>query len=381
MVPVKLLPLRLTKDFSGGVIPQPTRSTDGIRRRVPELDAVRGIAILIVMVHNTLPKYPQLPLQKLFSYGWMGVDLFFVLSGFLITGILFDSKQATGYFRNFYARRCLRIWPLYYTVLLLMFVIIPFLRPSEASTVFARASPWWAYPLFLQNFLVHSPTGATGPLGTTWSLAIEEQFYVVWAVLVKWCSYRQLLRFAAAVILFSPILRFYLSLHEVYLYPNFFCRLDGLMAGSLLALMVRSSDFIPARFVNLAWASLFVAGPCALLTEAAHARWLTYSLSAAASAAFVYLSLFAAQPWFRLAIRNRALVSTGLISYGLYLLHKIPFDVAQSFGLDRYPWLTLVVGFAASYAMANASWNLLEKPFLNLKRVFGNARLSEASVL
>jgi len=149
------------------------------RQKIPQLDAVRGIAILVVIFHNYSSQLPSLVLQSLLRYGWMGVDLFFVLSGFLITGLLCDTKQSAGYFKNFYARRFLRIWPLYYAVLFLMFVVIPLLRPSVGSMVVARSSPWWAYPLFLQNFLVHHPSGAAGPLGVTWSLAVEEQFYVV----------------------------------------------------------------------------------------------------------------------------------------------------------------------------------------------------------
>src|ERR1700733_5869741 len=105
-------------------------ATDRMKDKIPQLDAVRGIAILIVVFHNSLHKFPSLPLQSVFSYGWMGVDLFFVLSGFLITGILIDTKQSDGYFENFYARRCLRIWPLYYSVLFFMFVVVPLLRPS-----------------------------------------------------------------------------------------------------------------------------------------------------------------------------------------------------------------------------------------------------------
>src|SRR6201993_3521040 len=98
-------------------------------KKIPQLDAVRGIAILVVLVHN-LSGFSFPPLSLITNYGWMGVDLFFVLSGFLITGILLDSKSSENYFRNFYARRCLRIWPLYYAVLLFMFVILPLLRPQ-----------------------------------------------------------------------------------------------------------------------------------------------------------------------------------------------------------------------------------------------------------
>ena len=133
-----------------------------MQTRLPQLDGLRGVAILLVILHNQSPKYPSLHLEPLFANGWMGVDLFFVLSGFLITGILVDTKHSEGYFKNFYARRCLRIWPLYYSLLLFMFIVVPCVHPSEARTVFDRSSPWWAYPLFLQNFLVPSPTNATG---------------------------------------------------------------------------------------------------------------------------------------------------------------------------------------------------------------------------
>jgi len=345
-----------------------------MRQRIPQLDAVRGIAILVVLVHNNLPKYPTLPLQRVFSYGWMGVDLFFVLSGFLITDILFDSKESAGYFKNFYVRRCLRIWPLYFAVLFFMFVVVPLLRPSDGVLVFARSSPWWAYLLFLQNFVGPSPTGAVGPLSVTWSLAIEEQFYLVWAVVVRCCSYAQLRRLAIMVICLSPFVRFYLSRLHVGLYSNVFCRLDGLMAGSLLALVLRSSTFLPARFVKPVCLSLFVALPLVFVAEAFHARWITYSLSAVASTAFVYVSLFSTQKWFRLAMTTRTLTYTGRISYGLYLLHKIPFDAVQRFHFDLRPFLSLMIGFAASYALAILSWNLLEKPILGLGRFFDYAR-------
>ena len=345
-------------------------ATAPVNRRLPALDGVRGVAILLVILHNQAGRYPSLHLQSLFANGWMGVDLFFVLSGFLITGILVDTRESKGYLKNFYARRCLRIWPLYYSLLVFMFVLVPLLRPSEAHTVFDRSSPWWAYPLFLQNFLVPSPTAATGPLGITWSLAIEEQFYLVWPWVVRFCSAAQLRRIALAVICLSPVLRLYLSLHHVDIYPNVFCRLDGLMLGALLALVVRSDTFLPSKLMKHAWMALFIAAPLALVTEALNARWIAFSFTALASASFVYLSLFSEQRWLRVALTNRFMVYTGTISYGLYLLHKIPFDMAHAFRLERYPFLVLPILVAAGYAMAALSWNLLEKPFLRLKRFF-----------
>ena len=300
----------------------------------------------------------------------MGVDLFFVLSGFLITGILVETKQSKGYFKNFYVRRCLRIWPLYYSLLFFMFVFLPFLRPSEAHLIFEKSSPWWAFPLFLQNFLIPISTNAAGPLSVTWSLAIEEQFYVVWPVVVRFCSRAQLYFFAIAELCISPALRFYLSLHHVHLYTNVFCRLDGLMAGALLALIVRSETFVPSRFIHLAWFSFFIATPLAFVSAALRAAWIVYSLTAVASAALVYLSLFSSQKWLQVIFQNKFMVYTGIISYGLYLLHKIPLVIVESFRLDRYPFLALLVIILTAYALAALSWNLFEKPFLRLKRFF-----------
>jgi peptidoglycan/LPS O-acetylase OafA/YrhL len=340
-------------------------------KKIPQLDALRGLAVLLVLLHNT-DRYPALHLHLISDNGWMGVDLFFVLSGLLITGILLDTKQSEGYFRNFYARRCLRIWPLYYALLLFMFVIVPILRPSEGHAVFeARSAPWWAYPIFLQNFLVPIPTMAMGALGVTWSLAVEEQFYLVWPLMVRFCTEGQLRKIAIAVICISPAFRYYLSLHHVVIYSNTFCRLDGLMAGALLAIVIRSVSFVPSRLLTRAWITLLASAPLALVLETLHAaRWMVFSLTALASVSFVYLGLFSTQKWLHAALTNRFLVYTGTISYGIYLLQKIPLDAAKAFHLDQHQFLALPITSAATYAMAALSWNLLEKPILKLKRFF-----------
>jgi peptidoglycan/LPS O-acetylase OafA/YrhL len=342
-----------------------------VSKKIPQLDGIRGLAILLVILHNESREFPSLHLERLFANGWMGVDLFFVLSGFLITGILLDTEPSQGYFANFYARRCLRIWPLYYSVILVMFVVMPHLIPSQAHLVLERSSPWWAYPLFLQNFLIPIPTNGAGPLGVTWSLAIEEQFYLVWPWIVRYCSREQLRRLTGAAICLSPVLRFALSYHrDIDLYTNVFCRLDGLMAGAFLALSVRSNSLPSTRSTKPAWICLFTAAPLAFITEAAHARWIVYSLSAAASASLVYLALFSSQKWLRLALTNRFMVFTGTISYGLYLLHKIPFDLAKALHVNQAPGLMLVLTLSSCYVVATLSWTLLEKPSLGLKRFF-----------
>src|SRR5947209_7107832 len=118
-----------------------------MKGRLSQLDGIRGLAILLVMLHNESSMFPSLHLQNIFANGWMGVDLFFVLSGFLITGILLDAKDSQTYYRDFYARRCLRIWPLYYSLIFFMFFIVPALHTASARIIFEKSSPWWAYPL------------------------------------------------------------------------------------------------------------------------------------------------------------------------------------------------------------------------------------------
>lgn len=336
-------------------------------KRIPQLDSIRGLAVLVVLLHNT---DSGLYTGIVAHYGWMGVDLFFVLSGFLITGILLDSKNSEGYFKNFYARRCLRIWPLYYCTLFFMFVVVPMVRPSEAHQIFEpKSMPWWSYVIYLQNFMVPVITRATGPLGVTWSLAVEEQFYFAWPLVVRFCSERMLRRIAIAIICLDPILRFLLVQRGFNIYPNTFCRLDGLMWGALLALLFRSKTFQLDAHVRTAWIAFLIASPLALLT-ADRALWAAFSFTTLASASFIYLGLTSNQKWLQAILRNRFLVYSGVISYGIYLLEKIPIDAVKSFHIDAHPGIILLLTAAATYLIATLSWYLLERPVMRLKRFF-----------
>jgi len=343
-----------------------------MQRKIPQLDGVRGVAILVVLAHN-LHGFHSFPLSYLTNYGWMGVDLFFVLSGFLITGILLDTKPSQNYFRNFYARRCLRISPLYYSVLVLMFLLIPHVRPQDAAEIFQRSHPWWSYPFYLQDFFVGDPSAAVGPLGVSWSLAVEELFYLFWPLFVRFLAVRRLAVFAFVVCVLSPVVRLVFLSHGWLIYSNPFCRLDGLMAGAWLAILIRKSDFAPKQYLAMAWLALLLAGPLALFSEIHEIHWLTFTFATIASVGFVYLAQFSSWNWVRTILTNPFLMFSGTISYGLYLLHKLPEDALKSAGFQlNHPTATFWISLAGSYLIASASWYLLEKPFLRLKRFFEN---------
>src|SRR5262245_57382334 len=183
---------------SDGAIRKP-----GLDGHIPALDGLRGVAILLVMLHHFTVIQPAGAFEKWFErfahLGMHGVDLFFVLSGFLITGILFDSKGEPHFLRNFYMRRSLRIFPLYYAVVVFSFLLVPIILAHVAGLAgklsrFQGASEDWVwYVFYLSNFSIARVSAFRhGILDVTWSLAIEEQFYLVWALCVLFFNWRTL---------------------------------------------------------------------------------------------------------------------------------------------------------------------------------------------
>src|SRR5438094_6643538 len=147
---------------------------------VPQFDGLRGVAVLMVLIGHS-GFLERLPHAGMLEFARFSVDSYFVLSGFLITGILLDSKGSEHYFRNFYARRALRIWPLYYFLLFLVFAVAPLFRPSMRATA---AGIWPAFAFYVQNIALVRHESYPFAMGATWSLAVEEQFYLTWPLLV-----------------------------------------------------------------------------------------------------------------------------------------------------------------------------------------------------
>jgi peptidoglycan/LPS O-acetylase OafA/YrhL len=223
--------------------------------RIPALDGLRGVAIISVIVCHVNHRFGGAyatgpvdgPLAMLFGWGWIGVDLFFVLSGFLITGILYDAKGSDGYFRNFYARRTLRIMPLYFGFLLLIVVM---------NRMHSPAFPWVPLDdlLWLVSYTYNVRAAFTeswiGNFHHFWSLAIEEHFYLIWLLFVCIFSRRLLMKLCLAVAAASFLLRLIVVLSGARPLIGFFftpCRLDGLLAGALVALAWRD----PADWARL----------------------------------------------------------------------------------------------------------------------------------
>jgi peptidoglycan/LPS O-acetylase OafA/YrhL len=322
-----------------------------------------------------------------------GVDLFFVLSGFLITGILLDTKTGPRYFRSFYMRRVLRIFPLYYGALTLFYLVVPrVMPPGEVFTRALQSQAWdWAYVSNIRLALYGWAPGQY--LGHFWSLAIEEQFYLVWPLLVLLCSRRWFLRVCAGLLALTVAVRWGQWLDDAPLVRGYltWARLDGLVVGAAVAAMARGPGGLerlrPWALV-LGSGSLF--GVLYLLTDDPGrlvARLFLQSLYAVFFASLLVLTVTAARDSLLSRVfGSRPLVFLGIYSYGLYVFHHPLVVYAGSHGLgahrlpelfgSRLPALLLVTaaGIAVSVAVAVLSFQLYEKRFLDLKRFFRAGR-------
>jgi len=317
--------------------------------RISELDGLRGIAILLVVVfHFTPASGPLHPLKYVFQVGWSGVDLFFVLSGYLITGILLDSAGRPHYYRNFIVRRSLRIFPLYYACLLLYGYLTPY--PSSVRwTVFLGVGDGRWYIFYLGNvwaFLRNAWPGAA-ILTPLWSLQVEEQFYWSYPFLVQAVKRKTLAAILMGSVVAALVLRIVLALampaNELGAYVLMPCRMDALAMGGLVAIAAREAPgWLKHPWIGrltLVCAAIFV-GVCLFATETPRSRpmrTIGYSAIDLAFTGVLMLLIGQRQPLLLRICRWRWLVWLGTISYGLYLLHIPALIVAD----DLAPGATL----------------------------------------
>ena len=219
----------------------PADTPDSYKVRLPALDGLRGVAILLVVAHNLqLLEAPQGWIGRFaefgLNFGWVGVQLFFVLSGFLITRILLDTREVSNYYRSFFARRALRIFPVYFLTLLFMLLVLP--KFTSSANLGVATWPYW---LYLANW-TQPGQGAAAYVPHLWSLAVEEQFYLVWPFLLHRRSSTATWWMCLAIAAISLLARIALLAAEVNpdaIYMFTFCRMDALALGGAAATALR----------------------------------------------------------------------------------------------------------------------------------------------
>jgi len=356
--------------------------------RIDALDGLRAVAIVLVIARHCALVLPwpgttlAILVRRVMDTGWIGVDIFFVLSGFLITGILVDARgrgprPPRDYFRAFYARRALRIFPVYYLFLGAMFFIGHAVVPEGS---------WW-YWTYLSNILF--ARDGFRAQSHVWSLAVEEQFYLVWPTAIRWIPRRWLPRMAWGMVLVSSVLRVVVFLRWGWrpAYVLTVCRLDEFAAGGLLALRLRDRPITPDLFRHARTAACLAGGALVILvctgrlSDTLRAMWFESGI-ALTTLLTVALIALAMRPdrsgALARVLRLRPLRSLGQYSYTIYLVHVhigtlVALHITDRLATQSTILLVLtqfVVTLVPSWAVGWVSWRVVERPVLRLKRYF-----------
>ena len=364
--------------------------------RIPALDGLRGLAMLAVVGCHLVWPDPTLHfdrIDRVLVNGWVGVDLFFVLSGFLITGILIDSRDRSGYLRTFYTRRALRIFPIYYLLLVVLFIWIPFGEwwfahglSGEYQSLAANQRWYWTYAVNVMQ--ARQPRAEWFWTGHLWSLSVEEQFYLVWPAVVLLVSRRRLALACVAAIVGAFALRVWWVLTQpeaLGAYVLTPMRMDSLAAGALVATLARSergSQWLRRTYRWIGASALAVLLPLHALHGADLQNvWMTtagYAMNALGAATLIVWLI--ADPRPRAWLEWRPLRAAGRVSYGAYLYHlpliglMVPLrDRLQAFASGgtissvaaHGAWIATIL--VLTLLVASASFRWIERPFLELK--------------
>jgi peptidoglycan/LPS O-acetylase OafA/YrhL len=344
------------------------------RRLIPQLDGFRALAIVLVLMNHMVDLQTPAVVSYICYLGWIGVDVFFVLSGFLITKILLGSKREFRSIGLFVVRRTLRTWPLYFVVLFIAYIA---LRHDPAG----QATNWLQHIFFLQNF---TPWYIARSLGPTWSLCIEEHFYFVWPFLVFLLPRRWLYVLLPAIFLALPAVRYW-GIHDGFtskqIYTETQFHLDGLIAGSFVALLA-------ARFGHCSRRSLWIACSGLALGSLAsiagfwnnwnviygHNAVFGFTTLSIAFASLLHLLLRSESSWLAKIFCAAPLRYIGRISYGIYLLQDGMISLLNRVPLQRLPggvasnWLfVMLLRAGVTVAVAAVSFRFFESPILRFK--------------
>ena len=333
-------------------------------RRLRALDGLRGLAVLAVLASHAV---------NVAHGGFIGVDVFFVLSGYLITDLLLTEWQATGRIDllDFYRRRTIRLAPAF--VLMLLVAVPLMIGPLAGRATWPTAGAVTAAAVYSANWVAALDVDALGPIVHTWSLAIEEQFYLVWPLLLLAMLRRRsrLMRWLAVAVLWIVVMRAsgWLATHSIWPYFATVTHADGLLLGALVALARRRTR-VPA-FGSSPWTAYLAAavllGLSATLTIQGGATYLVgLTLAGLAAAALVWHLVTDQTSRPSRMLSWAPLAGVGRISYGIYLFHLPVFDLVQAQGWG--PAATASVEFGGTALLAIVSWFAVERP---VQRRFG----------
>jgi len=360
-----------------------------LRSHMPELDAIRGLAILGVILYHGFYWTRNLnlysPWQRIFmksmAFGQYGVDLFFILSGFLITGILLNTRDRKDYYRRFYLRRALRILPAYYLTLLIL-------------VVFKVTSKGFLWMSLLYSSNLSMLFGITMSYGVLWSLAVEEHFYLVWPAAVRKCSLNGLMALSVSLTILSPALRFWCALmpsnHPGFeggcAYYTWNCA-DGLALGAVMALLIRRMNNDGGKLIRLSFLMIAVGF---LIAGAGYPFGITTRMNPVGLAlqfvpwhlglaALLGIFVVVGSGKWKAIVAPRILTFFGSISYGLYLYHlmfsfayqwvarRTGFEQRWNMDIWQRTWLPFAICTTAAILFSYVSRWYFEEPFLRLK--------------
>lgn len=336
-----------------------------------QLDSLRGIAVLLVLLAHYLSQ--QHVVNRLLPNGFIGVTLFFVLSGFLITGILLTKARTLYSIKNFYIRRSLRIFPAYY-LLMIIAVILP-------SIHFFNEGGWW-HLLYLSNFYFYIYNEFKGALGILWSLSVEEQFYLFWPALIIFTKQRNMILLFITGMILAFLFRLFITTETNYwgrfLLPG---SLDSFCTGALIAYCFKTRNKIYYTFYK--YRPFIIAVSCIIFTLI-HIDPPQYHQGSGIVMGYYFLLLslvLGVVVWLcadgikfkplQVVLENKLLLFIGKISYGIYLFQNlIPQDLGimlpHSFSFFSI-YIVMAIRLTILFMIASLSWYFIEKPILNLR--------------
>jgi peptidoglycan/LPS O-acetylase OafA/YrhL len=328
--------------------------------RIPELDGIRGLALIMVLIYHLInnqilltdnPSQFEIIIRKLSYFTWSALDLFFVLSGYLIAKVLIENKSSENYFRTFYIRRILRIMPLFYLLLLCYYILRTTGIADPEGFLFNNELPLWSYFVYIQNYMMaYSGTYGAKILTPTWSLGLDEQFYLLLPAILYFFKKEWIPYAVVPLIIAAPIFRASTDMFYMKILP-FQMRMDGLFIGVLLAYFVCEKELLRR---TIGKGKLILAVILVLLTLIFFLTYfnkigeLNHSLFNVVFALLILSAISFRKGLLSKLLSSRVLQFFGFVSYGTYLFHQFISGILHATILNQQPRLSNLADFGVT---------------------------------